>query len=73
MVSVVYIEEAIRDHPRVERIRGRLGRADTVWCDQYTEVFNPKAQNFRLQKRSPALILAKKTQGLLCRHPQLTA
>ena len=69
MVPVVYIEEAIRDHPRVERIRHRLGQADIVWCDQYTEVFNPKAQNFRLQKHNPALILAKKSAGFVMPAP----
>ena len=69
MVSVVYIEEAIRDHPRVDRIRRRLGQVKTVWCDQYTEVFNPEAQNFRLQKRSPALILAKKNAGFVMPAP----
>ena len=69
MVSVVYIEEAIRDHPRVERIRYRLGQVDTVWCERYTEVFNPKAQNFRVQKANPALILAKKNAGFVMQAP----
>ena len=69
MVSVVYIEEGIRHHPRVKRICARLGQAEKVWCDQYTEVFNPKAQSFRLQKRNPALILAKKNAGFVLPAP----
>ena len=69
MVSVVYVEEAVREHPRVNRICRRLKNAQIVWCDRYTEVFNPKAQNFRLQKRNPALILAKKSAGFIMNAP----
>ena len=69
MVSIVYIEESIRDHPRVNRICNQFNNADIVWCDQYTEVFNPKSQNFRLQKLNPALILAAKRTGLVMPAP----
>lgn len=69
MVSTVYVEEAIRDHPRVQRISERFPRADVVHCDRYTEVFNPKGQNFRLQKSNPALILARKNDGFVMPAP----
>lgn len=60
MIESIYIEDDIRDHPRVERICRRFPQARTIDCERYGEVFNPRAQNFRLQKRSPALILARK-------------
>ena len=63
MVSTLYVEEAVRDHPRVARILERFPKSEVIRCDQYSEVFNPRAQNFRLQKRDPALILARKYTG----------
>ncbi|MEM6986145.1 MAG: spore photoproduct lyase family protein, partial [Pseudomonadota bacterium] len=38
----------------------RLPRARVQLIDRYTELFNRKQQNFRLQKQKPALILARK-------------
>jgi spore photoproduct lyase len=60
MYSTIYIEEQVADHPRTREIRRRFPRASCVACHHYGEVFNPKAQNFRLQKQRPALILACK-------------
>lgn len=69
MVSTIYVEEAVREHPRVRRIRDRFRKARVVFCDQYSEIFNPRAQNFRLQKLDPALILARKNDGLVMHAP----
>lgn len=60
MINIIYIEEEIFDHPKTRVILKRFPKADTIRCGRYTEVFNLRAQNFRLQKRRPALILAKK-------------
>lgn len=62
MIDTLYIESAIADHPRVASIRRRFPAARVVECERYGEVFNPKAQNFRMQKQRPALILARKHQ-----------
>lgn len=62
MFSTLYIETALLTHPRVAAIRQRFPAAQVVECERYGEVFNPKTQNFRLQKQRPALILAKKHQ-----------
>jgi spore photoproduct lyase len=59
-INRIYIEAAIRDHPRVQKICQRFPNAEVIECQRYGEVFNPKAQNFRLQKQNPALILAEK-------------
>ena len=60
MFTTIYIEEQMADHPRTREICARFPRATRVQCQRYGEVFNPKAQDFRLQKRKPALILARK-------------
>ena len=60
MIETIYIEKNIVQHPRVIEIMTRFPQARKIICGRYGEVFNPKAQNFRLQKQKPALILAEK-------------
>ena len=60
MTDTIYIEDAVRGHPRAEAILRRFPRAEVIRCSRYGEVFNRRAQDFRLQKRRPALILAHK-------------
>jgi spore photoproduct lyase len=60
MIETLYIEQAILAHQRVREIIARFPQARIIHCERYSEVFNPKAQNFRLQKQHPALILAEK-------------
>lgn len=60
MIETIYIEENILRHPRVIEIAARFPQARKIPCGRHGEVFNPKAQNFRLQKQKPALILAEK-------------
>lgn len=62
MINTIYIEEQIRDHQRTLEVLQHFPDVKPVICERYGEVFNPKAQNFRLQKQQPALILAKKHQ-----------
>lgn len=59
-MQVIYVEKALRHHPRVLRIINRFQQPEIIYCDHYREVFNRKAQNFRLQKQNPALLLAEK-------------
>jgi len=60
MIDTLYIEESVRHHPRTLSICDRFPQARIISCERYGEVFNPKAQNFRLQKQNPALIIAEK-------------
>ena len=69
MGRLIYVEEDLFDHPRSRAILGRFKRATIVPCHHYGEVFNRNNQNFRLQKRRPALILARKTQRLVMPAP----
>lgn len=69
MIDTLYIEEAVFDHPRSQAIRQRFHKATVVTCQRYGEVFNPKAQNFRLQKQQPSLILAEKYNNFVLPAP----
>jgi spore photoproduct lyase len=69
MIETIYIEENILRHPRVIEIVARFPQARTITCGRYGEVFNPKAQNFRLQKIKPALILAEKYKHFALEAP----
>jgi len=69
MIDTLYIEEPIQHHPRVADICNRFPAARKILCRRYSEVFNPKAQNFRLQKQQPALILAEKYKNFALPAP----
>lgn len=69
-ISAVYVEEDVRDHPRTREILGRLPKVPHVPCASWSEVFNRRAQNFRLQKRRPGLILANKQDGHVLPTPE---
>ena len=60
MFSTIYVEEAICDHPRTRKILQHFRGRTVIECRHYGELLNLKAQNFRLQKKQPALILAEK-------------
>lgn len=68
-ITRIYIESSIREHPRVKEICQRFPKAILIDCERYGEVFNPKSQNFRLQKQQPALILAEKYKNFALPAP----
>ncbi|NOZ51578.1 MAG: DNA photolyase [Gammaproteobacteria bacterium] len=70
MFSAIYIEEEIYSFSRVQEIIERYPQLPKVKIERYGEVFNRKAQNFRLQKFKPALILAKKHNKFSLPAPQ---
>ena len=67
MIPVIYIESEIAGHPRTAAICRRFPKAVCIPCRNYGEVFNRRAQNFRLQKERPSLILARKFDRFV--HP----
>lgn len=69
MFSAIYIEEEIANSERVSQILSRFPDVPHIRCDRFGEVFNRKAQNFRLQKKAPALILARKYGNLVLPAP----
>jgi spore photoproduct lyase len=58
--STIYVEQQVRQNSRVVDILARYPDVPVVTCRHYGEIFNRRAQNFRVQKQSPALILARK-------------
>tara|TARA_B100000945_G_scaffold78664_1_gene60788 strand:+ start:3177 stop:4175 length:999 start_codon:yes stop_codon:yes gene_type:complete len=69
VIECIYIEDEIKDHPRTLSILDRFGSTRRIKIKRYGDVFNKKSQNFRLQKSNPALILARKHQGLVLDAP----
>ena len=67
MIDTIYIEEQIKGLSKYQEILSRFPKATVITCTHYKEIFNPSAQSFRLQKKKPALILAKQTGKLV--HP----
>jgi len=63
MINTLYIEQDLQSHPRVLALRRRFPEANVITCERYGEILNRKAQNFRLQKKNPALIVSRKHEG----------
>ena len=70
MIATIYIESEVADHPRTWEILRRFPDVPRVRCERYGEIFNRKAQDFRIQKRNPSLILARKYGNLVLDAPQ---
>ncbi|ADI37523.1 SPL family radical SAM protein [Waddlia chondrophila] len=70
MFHAIYYEEEIREHPRTRRLLEKYSDLPHIPCERYGEIFNRKAQNFRIQKQKPALILAKKHGNLTLPTPK---
>lgn len=68
-MDTIYIEEAVLDHQRTKRVLQRNPRAQHIVIGKYSEVFNPRAQNFRIQKHNPSLILAAKDNKRILSTP----
>lgn len=63
--SHLYVERRARDHPKTLQMLRRFPKARVVNIERFQEVFNRSYQGWRVQKRSPKLILAHKHDGLL--------
>lgn len=59
-MDTIYIEKDVMSLPRTQAILSKYPNARQVTINRYTDVFNAPAQNFRVQKNNPALILARK-------------
>lgn len=60
MFNTVYLEKEIENHFRVQEILKKISFHRVISIDRYSEIFNRKNQDFLIQKKNPALILAKK-------------
>lgn len=61
----VYVERKLRGQYDVTGIFDKLSGSRVVWINHYKDIFNRKGQGLAFQKKSPALILAKKEGKLV--------
>ena len=59
-MDTIYIKREVVNHARSIRICQRYPNARHIIIERHSDVFNARAQDFRQQKRNPALILAYK-------------
>ncbi|MBD23365.1 MAG: DNA photolyase [Alphaproteobacteria bacterium] len=65
----VYVEKEIINSVNTNNILDRIKYNKIIICEKYSEVFNPKNQNFRIQKKNPSLILAQKKKKIVFKTP----
>ena len=70
LIDTIYYENEIKDHPRAKRIFSKFSNARKISIDRYSDFFNKKNQNFKIQKKNPSLILAKKHRGFVLPAPE---
>ena len=63
LIDTIYFEEDVGKHPRTLSIFDRFKSVRKIPIKRFGEVFNRRGQNFRIQKRNPSLILARKYNG----------
>ena len=69
MIDTVYFEEDTSNYSTTNRIRLALPNANWIPIERFQEVFNIRTQNFRIQKKNPALIIAKKHDNFVLPAP----
>ncbi len=65
LFSHIYIEKDIKHHSVTEKILSHFPKAERIEIEHYKDVFCRSHQNYRLQKQTPSLILAKKGQNMI--------
>ena len=70
MIETIYVEEAIKNHPRTKFILKKFKKSRIISINKYGEIFNKRNQNFRIQKANPCLILAHKKDNFVLPAPE---
>ncbi|WP_244834463.1 spore photoproduct lyase family protein [Clostridium sp. BJN0001] len=63
--SHIYIEKKALNHPNTKKILSYFKSSEKVIIDHYKDIFSRSHQDFYLQKQSPSLILAVKTDNII--------
>ena len=69
MIDTIFIDQEILAHERTKAVLSKFPKSNRVIISRYQEVFNKRTQNFRLQKKQPALILANKHKNFVLPAP----
>ena len=59
-INTVYVENDIKNNTNTLNILQRIQFNEIIYCNKHTEVFNPKNQNFRIQKITTKFNFSKK-------------
>jgi len=70
LIETIYVEEAIKNHPRTKFILKKFKKSRIISINKYGEIFNKRNQNFRIQKANPCLILAHKKDNFVLPAPK---
>ncbi len=70
MIETIYVEKAIKNHPRTKLILEKFKKSRIISINKYGEIFNKRNQNFRIQKTNPCLILAYKKDSFVLPAPK---
>ncbi len=71
LFSHIYVEKRIENHPFTQEILSKFPKSKIIKIEHYKDKFNSYSQNFRVQKNSPKLILAKKEPPFLYEASEL--
>ena len=63
--SHIYVEKRVLSHPFTREILSKFPKSQIIEIEHYKDKFNSYSQNFRAQKNSQKLILAKKESPFL--------
>ena len=63
--SHIYVEKRVLSHPFTKKILSKFPKSQIIEIEHYKDKFNSYSQNFRAQKNSQKLILAKKESPFL--------
>lgn len=63
--SHIYIENEIKNNPVTQKILSHFPKSERIEIDHYKDIFCRSHQNYRLQKQTPGLILARKHQNMV--------
>ncbi len=68
--DTVFIEKNIKNNKNTLNILDKIKFKELIYCEKYSEIFNPKNQNFRIQKINPNIILAEKKKNFILKTPK---
>ena len=70
MIENIYVEEEIKNHPRTKFILNKFKNSRLILINKFSEIFNNRNQNFKIQKANPNLILAHKQNSFVLPTPE---
>jgi len=70
--QLIYIEKEIATHCNTLKIIEKFKESNIIYIDHYKDVFNQSGSNWRLQKKSQKLILAKRKDNFYYKGSNIT-